>query len=301
MDTVVQRLHRALAEAVASRRGGDVESQPVTVAEIYQELAPYRTVRSGVGFEMNADYEHALLRLLSGEDGLVRLEPEEARSHLARELATPNPDVTLFRRYAACDVWLTVPVGDFPDIGGLSLQSEEAWRTPGWLDDAALRVEGPTEIPTYRTWTEPEPEPQAQPDPPAAAPAPEPRAKVEAAPPKAAASSAPQAQGKAAPAGSRAGGGAPSAQPDRARETPKAAAAPTQPDMEREMPAARPAAGSAGCAFCGGVLPPERAVRYCPFCGVDQQLRPCGRCGEVLEAGWRYCVNCGAPATVPAA
>ena len=141
MDSVVQRLHRALAEAVASRRG-DVESQPVTVAEIYQELVPYRAVRTSVGFEMNADYEHALLRLLSGEEALVRLEPEEARSHLARELGTPNPDVTLFRRYAACDVWVTTPVGELPDIGGLSLQSEEAWRTPGWLDDAALRVDG---------------------------------------------------------------------------------------------------------------------------------------------------------------
>lgn len=303
MDSVVQRLHRALAEAVASRRG-DVESQPVTVAEIYQELVPYRAVRTSVGFEMNADYEHALLRLLSGEDALVRLEPEEARSHLARELATPNPDVTLFRRYAACDVWVAAPIGEFPDIGGPSLQSEEAWRTPGWLDDAAMRVDGPTEIPTYPRWTES----QAEATPPEPAPSPVPAAPAQ--PNATAAGSARPATSGAAAAPAA---GPPPAAPKAEKPAPapevSSAAAPSSgdvprpapaPRMEREMPPAAPPAGAEECAFCGGKLPAERAIRFCPFCGVDQQLRPCARCGEVLEPGWRYCVNCGAPAPVAA-
>ena len=290
MDSVVQRLHRALAEAVASRRG-DVESQPVTVAEIYQELVPYRAVRTSVGFEMNADYEHALLRLLSGEEALVRLEPEEARSHLARELGTPNPDVTLFRRYAACDVWVTTPVGELPDIGGLSLQSEEAWRTPGWLDDAALRVDGPTEIPTYARWTESEPQDESQPTPPQSAePHPPADAAASAAPSASPTEGLPRAappagsgEGAARAAPATASSAAPPAQPEQARPV---AGAGTSPGMERDMPAAAAPKGAAECAFCGGTLPAERAVRYCPFCGVDQQLRPCARCGASAKKAW---------------
>ncbi|MBX6364120.1 MAG: zinc ribbon domain-containing protein [Gemmatimonadetes bacterium] len=105
MDPVVDRLHRSLVEAIRRRRS-DVEAAPVTVAEIYQELVPYRVVRPTVGVELNADYEAALLRLLAGEGDRVRLEPAEARELLRRELASPNPDTGLYRRFAACEVWV---------------------------------------------------------------------------------------------------------------------------------------------------------------------------------------------------
>lgn len=105
MDPVVDRLHRSLVEAIRRRRS-DVEAAPVTVAEIYQELVPYRVVRPTVGVELNADYEAALLRLLSGEGDRVRLEPAEARELLRREVASPNPDTGLYRRFAACEVWV---------------------------------------------------------------------------------------------------------------------------------------------------------------------------------------------------
>jgi hypothetical protein len=101
----VQRLHRYVVDALRVRRG-DAFAAPVTVAEIYQELAPYRTVRSVLGFEMNADYEHALLRMLSGIDGLTRIDPATASERMRKELASPNPDVTLYRDYAGCDVVL---------------------------------------------------------------------------------------------------------------------------------------------------------------------------------------------------
>ncbi|MEX0907325.1 MAG: zinc ribbon domain-containing protein [Gemmatimonadota bacterium] len=107
-DEAVERLYTRLAEALQqSRREFDV---PVTVAEIYQELVPYRLVRSEVGFGMNADYEHALLRLLAGEAGRVRLEPDTARETIRRELRDANPNVGLYRDYAACDVWVQAPV-----------------------------------------------------------------------------------------------------------------------------------------------------------------------------------------------
>jgi len=114
-DDLVVRMHAALATALRSGRP-DPFGAPVTVAEIYQDLVPYRTVRTHLGFDMNADYEHTLLRLLAGEADLARLDPPEAREELRTELETPNPNVGLFRKFAACDVWV-VPGGSAPEPG----------------------------------------------------------------------------------------------------------------------------------------------------------------------------------------
>jgi RNA polymerase subunit RPABC4/transcription elongation factor Spt4 len=116
MDAVVSRLHHALVDAIRQNRPMQA-SQPISVAEIYQELVPYRNVRSLLGVEMNADYEYALLRLLAGEGGYARLEPAEAREALRLEIGSPNPNVSLYRKFAGCDVWLdldAVPVAPPP-------------------------------------------------------------------------------------------------------------------------------------------------------------------------------------------
>ena len=109
MDEHVERLHLALAAALRANRPKPF-SAPVTVAEIYQDLVPYRSVRSSVGFEMNADYEHALLQLLAGMGGHARIEPERAGEEMREELKSPNPNVGLFRKFAACEVWISEPL-----------------------------------------------------------------------------------------------------------------------------------------------------------------------------------------------
>jgi hypothetical protein len=108
MDNSVERLHLALVRAIEQTRAGDLD-RPVTVSEIYQQLIPYRAARAAVGFDMNADYEYALLRLLAGEGNFARLEPGEVRETLRSELESPNPNVSLFREYANCDVWISPP------------------------------------------------------------------------------------------------------------------------------------------------------------------------------------------------
>jgi hypothetical protein len=104
---MVVQLHRALVDALIMSDKHN-EYAPVTVAEIYQDLIPYRSVRM-LGFAMNADYEHALLQLLAGEHGLAQIEPPEVREALQDELNSPNPNVGIYRNYAACDVIVTVP------------------------------------------------------------------------------------------------------------------------------------------------------------------------------------------------
>ncbi len=51
--------------------------------------------------------------------------------------------------------------------------------------------------------------------------------------------------------------------------------------------------GGSRCGFCGGSLPPGRAVNFCPFCGQNQVLTRCPDCQAEVEIGWRHCVNCG--------
>lgn len=115
----VGRLYEALRDALGRRPGAGGRSE-VTVSEIYQTLVPYARARADLGFEMNADYEHALMRLLAGEGGFARLEQSEARAHLARELASANPDVTLYRKFAASTLRLAEPVAASPTPAGTS-------------------------------------------------------------------------------------------------------------------------------------------------------------------------------------
>jgi hypothetical protein len=230
MSDVVERLHALLVHTVSERRGIEPDAAPVTVAEIYQDLVPYRSVRAALGLEMNADYEHALLRLLSGEQNLARLEPPTAREQLRDELASPNPNVTLYRKFAGCDVWLGPPVAP-PDWVTSQLVEEDpapAWESesaapePGWSvadDEAELLLEETEE------------------------------------------------------------------------DDASVGTAPLRSDADQH-----PYLAAARCRFCDSALPHGRAIRYCPYCGADQALRPCAACGEVLEAGWGYCIACGTPA-----
>jgi hypothetical protein len=51
------------------------------------------------------------------------------------------------------------------------------------------------------------------------------------------------------------------------------------------------------CPQCSTQLPRNREVSFCPFCGSRVQVSKCARCGGDIEPGWRFCVDCGEPAT----
>lgn len=102
-DDTLQRFFAALVEALRERSPGDLRG-PFTVAEIYQDLVPYRTHRDRLGFEINGDYEHALLRLLAGREGYLRLGSEHALDEIRSELDSKHPDTSLYRDFAGVDV-----------------------------------------------------------------------------------------------------------------------------------------------------------------------------------------------------
>jgi hypothetical protein len=269
-DLLVARLHEALVDEIRVRRPASLGA-PFTVAEIYQELVPYRTHRDAIGAAMNGDYEHALLRLLAGEGGYVILDSEPARKRLEEELASPNPNTGIFREYAALDVKLNplyVPAQIFPPEVSTPSPAEAiaaSGRAPAAsLLDLAGELDGP--IRTAPQSPPPLTRPAAPASPgPGQAPAPAPEVRTPE-PPKAE---------EPAPAMSR-------------ETVPAAAAATTQESSEEAK-----ASGPTTCLWCRADLPQRESLRFCPFCGTDVKLVPCQACGEELEPEWRFCIACG--------
>jgi hypothetical protein len=102
---VLDLLYRRLAER-AYREPAASAPDPLTIAHVYQQLIPYRMVRGELGLGELAEYEHALLRLLSGEREYLTLESAQAQEEMRRELRAPNPILGLYRDYAAVGVHL---------------------------------------------------------------------------------------------------------------------------------------------------------------------------------------------------
>ncbi|HUQ82495.1 MAG TPA: zinc ribbon domain-containing protein [Gemmatimonadaceae bacterium] len=94
----LDRMYRRLVQNV--RTGfPDLLGRPFEVAELYTTLIPYRHNRRDLELDTNQDYEHALLRLLSGERGYLIGDPV-MQTELRSELDSPNPDLTKFRAYS---------------------------------------------------------------------------------------------------------------------------------------------------------------------------------------------------------
>ena len=268
LDDLVEQLHACLADAMRQTRAEPFAS-PVTVAEIYQDLVPYRTVRSRLGFEMNADYEHTLLRMLAGEGGLARIEPREARDELRAELEAPNPNVGLFRKFAGCDVWISVP------REGVRVEPRA---TPAPAAAAARHQEEPE--PQVAAWVDPQAADSTWengPDAPELLLEEEVVDEIDIVDAVLYEMPAEPAPVQAAPA----------------------AAAATQHDSTNGRAAMHQASGH--CAFCDSALPKGRSVKFCPYCGMDQSMHPCSSCAEPLEPDWRYCIACGTESAVAAA
>jgi hypothetical protein len=94
-------LDRLFQRLVHNIRNGHAEylSVPFTVQELYDTLVPYRHYRRDLGIETNQDYEAALTRLLSGENGYIRAD-QSMQDRLKKEMASQSPDLGAFRDYA---------------------------------------------------------------------------------------------------------------------------------------------------------------------------------------------------------
>lgn len=73
---------------------------------------------------------------------------------------------------------------------------------------------------------------------------------------------------------------------------------PEEPDLEDSEPAEEAPEledePAPACVYCGGSLPTNRTVNFCPHCGQSTTRILCPECRSEVEPGWRHCVNCGA-------
>ncbi len=65
----------------------------------------------------------------------------------------------------------------------------------------------------------------------------------------------------------------------------------------KAAPEAGQQTGPERCPQCSATLPHDREVSFCPFCGARVRVTQCARCGSDIEPRWRFCADCGAPAT----
>lgn len=100
----LDRLYRRLVQNI--RTGfPDLLTRPFEVAQLYQQLVPYRLNRRELEVDTNEEYELALMQLLSGARSLLSGDDEMQRA-LRAELESPNPDLTVYRTFATSAVSL---------------------------------------------------------------------------------------------------------------------------------------------------------------------------------------------------
>jgi len=141
-------LDRLFQRLVHNIRNGHAEylSVPFTVQELYDTLVPYRHYRRDLGIETNQDYEAAVMRLLSGENGYVRSD-QSMQDRLKEELASQHPDLGAFRDYAETRISL---VPDAVQKIGVSIPAQNAGGySVGTLASGATGGNGSTESTSF--------------------------------------------------------------------------------------------------------------------------------------------------------
>ena len=88
-------LHRIFSLIVHNIAATDASRlyAPMTLAELMQQIVPYRSSRRHLDVVTSEEYELLILRLAAGEEGLARLEPPETLARFRKELAGVHPDL----------------------------------------------------------------------------------------------------------------------------------------------------------------------------------------------------------------
>lgn len=100
----LERMYRHLVRTLRTKFT-PLLTQPFEVGELYQTILPYRLHRRELGLETNQDYEMVLMSLLAGTRGYLVVD-DKMRDVLAAELASPNPDPSKVRGFAAAHIAL---------------------------------------------------------------------------------------------------------------------------------------------------------------------------------------------------
>jgi hypothetical protein len=136
MDTL-DRMFTVLVRNLRAKQPAALTG-PISVADLHQQILPYRHYRRELGIETNQEYELALMELLSGARGYLDVD-ERLRDGLGKELASISPEPARVRDYADAQVSINpqalakIPEPTSPsnagDGGGLDVRAKEDGRT----------------------------------------------------------------------------------------------------------------------------------------------------------------------------
>src|SRR5829696_7521094 len=101
MDAL-DRMFRVLVHTLQTRQPA-LLAAPFTVADLHQQIMPYRHFRRELGLETNQEYELILMELLTGARGFLDVD-ERLRDQLGRELAGQSPEPSRVRDFADAHV-----------------------------------------------------------------------------------------------------------------------------------------------------------------------------------------------------
>lgn len=101
MDALDQ-MFRVLVRTLRTKQPA-LLTAPFTVAELYQQILPYRHFRRELALETNQEYEITLMELLSGARGYLDVD-EQLRDELGEELKAPSPEPSRVREFADAHV-----------------------------------------------------------------------------------------------------------------------------------------------------------------------------------------------------
>ena len=101
MDSL-DRMFHVLVRTLRSRQPA-LLSAPFTVADLHQQIMPYRHFRRELGLETNQEYELIMMEMLTGAKGYLDVD-ERLRDQLGRELALPSPEPSRVRDFADAHV-----------------------------------------------------------------------------------------------------------------------------------------------------------------------------------------------------
>jgi hypothetical protein len=93
----VDRMFRVLVRTIRTKHPSYL-SEAFTLADLQQQILPYRHFRRDLGLESNQEYELALMQLLSGTKGYLKVD-ERVRDEFSKELASSNPKAARIRDF----------------------------------------------------------------------------------------------------------------------------------------------------------------------------------------------------------
>jgi hypothetical protein len=265
--TDLERFFRQLVRNLAAADPARLR-QPLPVADIWRAILPYRANRRALQLDTSEDYELVLMRLCAGEGGFAQVEPEEARAGFEQELRSPNPDLGILRRHESALLTLA-PDAVAAALTAIAQPASAPAQPVGELLDDLLEIDEPAIAASASSVSAATPVTPSKPAPSAL--------------PASPVSPVPFATSALSASGASPG-------------SPASPARPAQPMSPVTASPARPPAESPTgvlCAFCGGALPTDRLVNFCPHCGQSQTQGRCPECGGDVQRGWRHCVNCG--------